>query len=192
MDPRTLMLLHENNLEYIDERMNQFAGYDSVDQEHLRVFLQAGCTMSVSESMLSRFKGTRNESSILYWRLRKYPEAIAFVGKMELAGMRYFEMREMISQSTGLIPLNFEESICLEALTDEFLDKFENTPVVIRSQEHNAWWKKPSGYTGDLSEARVETLQRAFEMAGHCGPEKQIVFQPSSPSPSLLPTSPES
>lgn len=52
-----------------------------------------------------------------------------------------------------------------------------SVPVYIFSEEHDALWREEgSGYTIHPDEAGVWTLEQAYALAGHCGPEKGIVF----------------
>ena len=49
--------------------------------------------------------------------------------------------------------------------------------VLIRSQEHGAWWRPDGrGYTTLMDQAGVYTAEEAWQSTGHCGREKQIVY----------------
>jgi hypothetical protein len=64
-----------------------------------------------------------------------------------------------------------------EAAIDALRQKMH---VLIWSGEHRAWWRPNcSGYTTEREMAGLYDLVDAWASTKHCGPEKQIMFQPA-------------
>lgn len=56
--------------------------------------------------------------------------------------------------------------------------KLAGKQVLIRSEEHIAWWREGyCGYTTSRAHAGVYLFEDAFEHTRHCGREKRIVFE---------------
>lgn len=50
--------------------------------------------------------------------------------------------------------------------------------VHIWSDQWGSYWRPDgSGYTRNINEAGIYTLDDAIRRSGHCGPEKQIVYR---------------
>ena len=57
--------------------------------------------------------------------------------------------------------------------------QLEGVKVRIWSGEHQLWWRPDScGYTDAVSEAGVWMFEAAYRRTSHCGPEKQIIYDP--------------
>lgn len=62
-------------------------------------------------------------------------------------------------------------------LGKNFLNQNKNLEVLIWSSQHKAYWRAGrNGYTHNIKEAGIYTLQDAYNATSHCGPEKQISF----------------
>ncbi len=57
--------------------------------------------------------------------------------------------------------------------------RLEDIRVRIYSKEHHAFWREDyCGYTLTREHAGIYTLYDAWWHTKHCGPEKQIMFEP--------------
>lgn len=72
--------------------------------------------------------------------------------------------------------INLEYFKC--AIGKNFLDLNKNLEVFIWSGQHGAYWRAGyNGYTHNINEAGIYTLEDAYNATSHCGPEKQISFK---------------
>lgn len=74
------------------------------------------------------------------------------------------------------------DRIKLEAVTPETLERAGEVPFRIWSAEHGAYWRSGgSGYVACPCAAGLFTLADAYRQTKHCGPEKRIEFERTSP-----------
>lgn len=74
---------------------------------------------------------------------------------------------------------------------EDFPVEFWGEKVLIYSGEHRAWWREEGyGYTTKLEDAAYVPFEQALRHTRHCGPEKQIAYDPV-PRGTCLPKSAE-